>query len=228
MLKPYYRFMCKRPCSNDDYLPTFNRPNVTLVDVSASRGVERMTAKGLVANGKEYPVDCVVFASGFEISPRDQRAGWGIDAIEGRNRVSLYDHWASGYKTFHGMTSHGFPNQFFTGFTQGAVSANTTSMYEQQAEHIAYIVRAALERGATTVEPSREAEQRWVQTIRDTTIASSFLEECTPGYYNNEGGGEGGIRSALGEPYGLGFYAFEELLRKWRDEGDLAGLVLET
>ena len=78
-LKPYYRFMCKRPCSNDDYLPTFNRPNVTLVDVSASKGVERMTEKGIVANGVEYEVDCVIFASGFEISPRDQRAGWGID-----------------------------------------------------------------------------------------------------------------------------------------------------
>ncbi|HXK22887.1 MAG TPA: NAD(P)/FAD-dependent oxidoreductase [Myxococcota bacterium] len=225
-LKPYYRFMCKRPCSNDDYLPTFNRPNVTLVDVSASRGVERMTAKGLVAEGVEYPVDCVVFASGFEISPRDQRAGWGIEVIEGRNRVSLYDHWAHGYKTFHGMTSHGFPNQFFTGFTQGAVSANTTSMYEQQAEHIAYIVGEARRRGVRIVEPTQEAEDRWVQTIRDTAIPSDFLEQCTPGYYNNEGGGDGGIRSALGEPYGPGFYAFDKLLQEWRDDGRLEGLVL--
>ena len=66
------------------------------------------------------------------------------------------------------------------------------------------------------------------QTIRDTTIASNFLEECTPGYYNNEGGGDGGIRSALGEPYQPGFYAFEKLLQEWRDEGDLKGLVLST
>ena len=199
-LKPYYRFMCKRPCSNDDYLPTFNRPNVTLVDVSASKGVERMTEKGIVANGVEYEVDCVIFASGFEISPRDQRAGWGIEAIEGRNGLSLYDHWAKGYKTFHGMTSHGFPNQFFTGFTQAGMGANTTAMYEQQAEHIAYLISEALERGAKTVEPSQEAEDQWVQTIRDTTIPSNFLEECTPGYYNNEGGGDGGIRSALASP----------------------------
>src|SRR5262245_19140032 len=227
-LKPYYRFMCKRPCSNDEYLPTFNRPNVTLVDVSASKGVERVTAKGLVANGIEYEVDCVIYASGFEISPRDPRAGWGIEVIEGRNRVSLYDHWGKGYKTLHGMTSHGFPNHFFTGFTQGGVGANTTAMYEQQAEHIAYIISEALKRGATTVEPTQEAQDQWVQTIRDSTIPSTFLEECTPGYYNNEGGGDGGIRSALGEPYGLGFYALGKLLREWRDKGDLEGLVLGT
>lgn len=226
-LKPYYRFMCKRPCSNDDYLPTFNRPNVTLIDVSASKGVERMTEKGIVANGVECLVDCVIFASGFEISPRDQRAGWGIETIEGRSGLSLYDHWAQGYKTFHGMTSHGFPNQFFTGFTQAAVGANTTAIYQQQAEHIAYIISEASRRGAKTVEPSQEAEDQWVQTIRDTTIPSDFLEQCTPGYYNNEGGGDGGIRSALGEPYGPGFYAFDRLLKEWRDKGDLEGLVLE-
>jgi cyclohexanone monooxygenase len=225
-LKPYYRFMCKRPCSNDDYLPTFNRPNVTLVDVSGSKGVERLTARGIVANGVEYPLDCIVFASGFEISPRDQRAGWGIEAIEGRGGASLYEHWAQGYQTFHGMTSHGFPNQLFTGFTQAAVGANTTAIYEQQAEHIAYLIREALKRGATTLEPSQEAEAEWVRTIRETTIASNFLEECTPGYYNNEGGGDGGIRSALGEPYQPGFYAFGKLLQEWRAKGDLAGLVL--
>src|SRR5262249_52033667 len=112
-LKPYYRFMCKRPCSNDDYLPTFNRPNVTLVDVSGAQGVERITPKGIVANGKEYEVDLIIYASGFEISPRDQKAGWGISPIAGRNGVSLYDHWGNSFKTFHGMTSHNFPNQFF-------------------------------------------------------------------------------------------------------------------
>jgi cyclohexanone monooxygenase len=126
------------------------------------------------------------------------------------------------------MTSHGFPNQFFTGFSQGGVSANTTSMYEQQGEHIAYIIREAMARGAATVEPSRQAQDDWCRIIRETaSSATQFAEECTPGYYNNEGGGGGeGIRSNLGEPYGPGFYAFERLLREWRDEGDLAGLVL--
>jgi cyclohexanone monooxygenase len=228
-LKPYYRFMCKRPCSNDDYLPTFNRPNVELVDVSAAKGVERLTATGIVANGVEYPVDCIIYASGFEISTEISRR-YGIDAIEGRDGVSLYDHWGKGFQTFHGMTSHGFPNQFFTGFTQAGVGANNTAMYDQQGTHIAYVISEALGRGAVTVEPSRAAQDEWVRAIRETTPpAGDFAEQCTPGYYNNEGGGGGeGIRSPLGEPYGPGFYAFDALLRDWREDGGMAGLVLGT
>jgi cyclohexanone monooxygenase len=100
-LKPYYRFLCKRPCSNDEYLPTFNRPNVTLVDVSASKGVERATEKGLVAGGVEFEVDCIIYASGFEITTEIHRR-YAIEAIEGRGGLSLFDHWAEGYKTLHG------------------------------------------------------------------------------------------------------------------------------
>jgi len=226
-LKPYYRFLCKRPCSNDEYLPAFNRPNVTLVDVSASKGVERATRKGLVANGIEYEVDCIIYASGFEITTEISRR-YSIDAIQGRDRVSLFDHWRDGYRTFHGMTSRGFPNQFFTGFTQVGISANIAANYELQGEHIAYIISEALARGATTVEPSRQAQDDWCRTIRETAVSNAqFERECTPGYYNNEGGGGGeGIRSHLGEPYGPGFYAFADLLKQWRDKGDLDGLVL--
>jgi cyclohexanone monooxygenase len=226
-LKPYYRFLCKRPCSSDEYLPTFNRPNVTLVDVSESKGVERLTGNGVIADGVEYAVDCVIFASGFEISTEISRR-YAMDAIEGRDGVSLFDHWRDDYKTLHGITSHGFPNQFHTGFIQGGVSANTTAMFEQQAKHIAYIISEALERKATTVEPSLEAQDSWVTTIRELAIDNSAFEvSCTPGYYNNEGGGGGeGIRSFLGEPYSPGFYAFDDLLKEWRDKGDLDGLVL--
>ncbi|ORB75190.1 flavin-containing monooxygenase [Mycobacterium scrofulaceum] len=226
-LKPYYRFLCKRPTTNDDYLQTFNRPNVTLVDVSASKGVERATAKGLVANGIEYEVDCIVYASGFEITTEISRR-YSIDTIEGRGGVSLFDHWRDGYKTLHGMTSRGFPNQFFTGFTQVGISANIAANYELQGEHIAYIVAQALARGARTVEPTEAAQGQWCETIRDTAVdTGQFDSECTPGYYNNEGGGGGeGIRSHLGEPYGPGFYAFGDLLADWRERGDLDGLVL--
>ncbi|ORW09986.1 flavin-containing monooxygenase [Mycobacterium kyorinense] len=228
-LKPYYRFLCKRPCSNDEYLTTFNRPNVTLVDVSSSKGVEKATEKGLVANGVEYEVDCIIYASGFEITTEISRR-YSIDTIEGRDGLSLFDYWHDGYKTLHGMTSVGFPNQFFTGFTQVGISANIAANYELQGEHIAYIIAEALARGATTVEPSREAQDAWCRTIRETAIDNSaFDAQCTPGYYNNEGGGGGeGIRSHLGEPYGPGFYAFGDLLAEWRAKGDLDGLVLGT
>ncbi|BBZ50138.1 NAD(P)/FAD-dependent oxidoreductase [Mycobacterium heidelbergense] len=230
-LKPYYRFLCKRPCTNDDYLQAFNRPNVTLVDVSSTKGVERATANGLVANGIEYELDCIIYASGFEITTEISRR-YSIDTIEGRDGQSLFDHWRNGYKTFHGMTSRGFPNQFFTGFTQVGISANIAANYELQGEHIAYIISEALARGAATVEPTRAAQDEWCAAIRETAIDNSAFDlECTPGYYNNEGGGAGapegeGIRSHLGEPYGPGFYAFGELLAEWRDEGDLDGLVL--
>jgi hypothetical protein len=111
--------MCKRPCSNDEYLPTFNRPNATLVDVSESKGVERLTQTGIVTNGVEYEVDCIIFASGFEISAEISRR-YAMDTIEGRDGLSLFDHWADGYKTLHGITSRGFPNQFFTGSSRAA------------------------------------------------------------------------------------------------------------
>lgn len=227
-LKPYYRYMCKRPCSSNDYLETFNRPNVTLVDVSASKGVERVTEKGLIANGQEYEVDCIVFASGFEISSQDQAVASGIEAIDGRGGLSLYDHWREGYRTFHGMSSHGFPGLFFTGFTQGGVNASVTAIYDQQAEHIAYIISQTLARGAATVEPTREAQDDWVRTIRELAPPDTFFRECTPGYYNNEGGGTGGIRPAVGEPYAPGFYAFDELLQQWRANGEMEGMTVES
>ena len=196
--------------------------------MAESKGVERLTEKGIVANGVEYEVDCVIFASGFEISTEISRR-YAMDAIEGRDGLSLFDHWRDGYKTLHGMTSRGFPNQFHTGFIQGGVSANTTAMFEQQAEHIAYIIAEAVKRRATTVEPSKEGQDAWVQApsgnSRSTT--SAFDLSCTPGYYNNEGRGsaKASARSSA-ITTSPGFYAFDELLAEWRDKGDLDGLVL--
>ncbi|MFD4354368.1 flavin-containing monooxygenase [Nocardia sp. NPDC058518] len=223
-LKPYYRFLCKRPCFNDQYLPTFNRENVTLVDVAKTKGVERITARGIVADGVEHEVDCIIFASGFEITT-DLDRRFGIAPFAGRDGHSLYEHWGDGYQTLHGLTTRGFPNLFFTGFLQGGVTASTTDMFDQQAEHIAYILKQAVDTGVTTVEPTAEAVQEWVTTVRETAVDNStFQRECTPGYYNNEG--EKNIRSHLGEPYWPGFYAFGDLLRTWRDSGDLPGLEL--
>ncbi|MEU8896052.1 NAD(P)/FAD-dependent oxidoreductase [Nocardia sp. NPDC048505] len=225
-LKPYYRFLCKRPCFSDEYLPTFNRDNVTLVDVSETKGVERITAHGVRAHGVEHEVDCLVFASGFEITT-DLDRRLGIAPFTGRAGRSLYDHWATGYRTLHGLTTSGFPNIFFTGFLQGGVTASTTDMFDQQAGHIAYILAHALESGAATVEPTAEAVDRWCATVRETAVDNSvFQRECTPGYYNNEG--EKQIRSHLGEPYWPGFYAFEDLLEAWRATGELPGLRLGT
>ena len=214
--------------SNDEYLPTFNRPNVTLVDVSESKGVERLTEKGSSPTASSTRSTASIFASGFEISTEISRR-YAIDAIEGRDGLSLFDHWHDGYKTLHGMTSRGFPNQFFTGFIQGGVSANTTAMFEQQAEHIAYIIAEALKRGATTVEPSQEGQDAWVRTIRELAIDNSAFElACTPGYYNNEGrgGGEGINGSFLGDFYSPGLLRVRRPAERVARQGRPDGLVL--
>ncbi len=232
-LKVWYRFLCKRPLSNDDYYDTFNKPNVKLIDVSETQGLERMTENGFVANGEEYEIDCMIFASGFEVtSDLDRR--WGIDTFEGRDGVSIYDHWRDGYKTFHGVMTTQFPNQYYIGYFQGGVNATTTEQYGQQGYHIAYIISEALKRGATAVEPSEQAQRDYVNHLRETAVdMTAFVEQCPPGYYNNEGqkytdeNGEQKYRSFLGEAYGLGWDAFEQWMREWREKGELEGLVLQ-
>ncbi|MDD9932361.1 MAG: NAD(P)/FAD-dependent oxidoreductase [Myxococcales bacterium] len=224
-LKPYYNFLCKRPLSHNDFYDAFNRPNVKLLDVSATQGVERLTERGIVANGQEHEVDCVVFASGFEVTSKlEQR--WAIEPFEGRDGRSIYEHWEDGYKTFHGMTTHGFPNFFVIAFTQGGLNANITLTFETQAEHIAYIIAQAKKRDATTVECSEKAQDGWIRHVRETQLdMSQFASICPPSYLNNEG--EDQLRWYLGEIYGPGFYAFDALIREWREQGDMAGLVVK-
>jgi cyclohexanone monooxygenase len=220
-LKPWFRFHCKRPLSSDTYYPTFNRPNVHLVDVSATKGVERLTENGFVHEGKEHPIDLLICASGFEVTS-DLDLRWGIDEIRGRNGVSLYDHWADGYKTLHGVTSRGFPNQFFTGYIQGGLYATTVEQFHRQGHHIAWIISQALKRGITAVEPTQAAQDAWVQTVAPSTAFSQYLQsECPPSYLNNE---SGKFRYYLGEFYLGGFAAFEQLLKDWRDQGAFEGM----
>jgi cation diffusion facilitator CzcD-associated flavoprotein CzcO len=220
ILKPYYRFLCKRPCSNDDFYSTFNRPNVSLIDVSATQGLEQMTENGFVHNGEEYPIDCFILASGFEMTSNLKKR-WGIDVVEGRDGVSIYDYWDDGYQTLHGMTSHGFPNQFYIGFIQGGLNASTTETFSKHGQHIAYLIKEAMARDIT-LEPTKAAQDAWVKKIRDTGLdMEAFARQCTPGYYNNEG--EKKFRWYLGETYGPGWEVFQELIEHWRKQGDLEG-----
>jgi cyclohexanone monooxygenase len=224
-LKPWYRQFCKRPTFNDEFLPTFNRPNVTLVDVSAAKGVERITKTGVVANGVEYPVDCIIYASGFEISTAFRRR-IGFE-IAGRDGLSLYDYYKDGFRTLHGHSSRNFPNWFYIGVGQNGLSVNMTAMFDDQARHIAYIIQEAKARGAVTVEPTAEAEEAWVEVIRSVAIANrDFQNACTPGYYNNEGGERSG--GLNGQTYTPGINKFNALLAEWREKGDLAGLELRS
>jgi cyclohexanone monooxygenase len=222
-LKPWYRQFCKRPTFNDEYLPTFNLPNVELIDVSAAKGVERVTRKGVVANGKEYEVDCIIYASGFEISTAFKRR-IGIE-INGEGGKSLFDHFADGFKTLHGFSTRGFPNWFYIGISQNALSVNMTAMFDEQAKHIAYIIKETQTRGGVTVQPTQEAQDAWVDLIAKLQINNrAFLEACTPGYYNNEGSARAGLGAGIYTP---GINAFNKLLVEWRNKGDMKGLEIQ-
>jgi cation diffusion facilitator CzcD-associated flavoprotein CzcO len=225
-LKPYYRFMCKRPLSNNDFYPAFNQPNVTLVDVSGTKGLEAMTETGFVANGEEHAIDCMIFASGFEVTS-DLERRWGIDFVEGVDGESIYDHWREGPKTLHGTMTHGFPNQFFIGYIQGAANSSVTEQFGEQGRHIAYVIAEAMQRGATRVETTQEAQDSYVKTFEEIEVDSSiFLNECTPSYFNNEG--EKKPRWALFRAWGRGWDDFQTMVAEWRGKGDLAGLALTT
>jgi cyclohexanone monooxygenase len=221
-LKPYYRQFCKRPCFHDDYLETYNRPTVQLIDTEG-RGVERITEKGVVANGVEYEVDCIIYATGFEVgTDYTRRAGYDV---VGRGGVSLKQRWADGIKTLHGMHTRGFPNLFIIQNAQSGFTANFPHMLDEQSKHLSYIVQEARKADVRTVEVSEQAEAEWVETILKLAMNNrQFLESCTPGYYNNEG--KPGDRSLQNGFYGGGAVGFIKLIQEWRDKGDLEGLEL--
>jgi cation diffusion facilitator CzcD-associated flavoprotein CzcO len=233
LLKPWYRYQCKRPTSNDEYYQTFNRPNVKLIDVSETQGVERLTEKGFIANGVEYEVDCLMFASGYEVtSDLDRR--WGIPVFEGRDGLSMYDNWNGGYKTLHGMMTHGFPNLFTTGYYQGGLNSTLTFNFEAQVEHMTYIMKHVLDKGAASAEVSKEAQDAWIRHMRETEVdRTEWIHDCTPSYFNNEGkpdvdeDGNEKYRFYLGELYGPGWDAFMKVLSDWRANGELEGLVIK-
>jgi len=222
-LKPWYRQFCKRPCFHDEYLETYNRPNVTLVDTEG-KGVQRLTKNGVVVGDTEYELDCLIFATGFEVGTTYTRRA-GYDII-GRNGVSLSDKWANGMRTFHGLQSSGFPNCFFLGFTQTAVTVSVPHALNEQARHVTFVLDEARRRGATTVEATPEAERAWLDEMRDKAkLAERFYASCTPGYYNNEGN-LGNPNGFFAGSYGAGPITFFEKLRAWREDGELAGVEL--
>ncbi|MCB2014595.1 MAG: NAD(P)/FAD-dependent oxidoreductase [Sphingobium sp.] len=224
-LKAWYGHLCKRPTFNDQYLDTFNRPNVTLVDTADTQGVERVTENGVVANGVEYPLDCLILSTGFEqASSYDLRLA--VD-IFGRDGESLYDHWGQGMRTLHGHSVHGFPNWFFIGASQVGVTFNFVAVVEPVAEHVAHIIAEAQRQGAETVEATAEAEEAWVKEVKKNMLNLDFLDACTPGYYNNEGKFREATATFWGDWYYGGLFHFIDMLADWRKAGDMEGMTVE-
>jgi cyclohexanone monooxygenase len=221
-LKPWYRQLCKRPCFHDEYLQAFNDPHTHLVDTDG-QGVERITERGVVVGGQEYELDCIIYASGFEVGTDYTRRS-GFDMV-GRNGEKLSEHWAGGMMSLHGIHVHGFPNAFVVGPTQGAnLISNIPHNLTEAGETIATIISHANEVGAAEIEVTAEAEEAWVAKLEAGGRTFGGDPTCTPGYYNFEGKDPGrrGRLNSLGYPDGP--VAYFEYIDAWRTSGDFEGL----
>jgi cyclohexanone monooxygenase len=221
-LKAWYRQLCKRPCFHDEYLQAFNNPNTHLVDTDG-RGVSLVTETGVVVAGRSYPLDCIIYASGFEVgTPYERRAGF---EVTGRDGVTLSSRWASGMRSLHGIHVRSFPNLLFVQPTQGAnLISNVPHNITDSALTIAAVVQHAVGGGFAAVEPSQAAEDAWVELLLSGPGSMIGGPDCTPGYYNNEGHDTGAF---LGRGYPYGPSAYFAYIDKWRTSGTFDGLEFQ-
>ncbi len=229
IIKPYYRYLCKRPCFHDEYLPAFNNANVTLIGCPA--GIERITGQGPVVDGKQYEVDCIIYGTGFEaeLTPVYRRAG---HEVVGRGGVTLAEKWADGASSLFGIMSRGFPNLFIMPAPgqQAVVTVNYTQLAVLGAEFVGGAVGLLEERGVEVFDVSAEAEEAWTQKIVDSYVdGSAVMSACTPSRINNEGHPEA-LNPRNGN-YGRGmgdWFGYRDLLEQWLEAGTFQGLELEV
>jgi cation diffusion facilitator CzcD-associated flavoprotein CzcO len=227
ILKPYYRYLCKRPCFHDEYLQAFNNPNVTLVDCPS--GIDRVTEAGPVVGGQQIEVDCLIYGTGFEaeLTPLQRRAG---HEIVGRGGTTLAEKWADGAASLFGMMSRGFPNMFVMPAPgqQAVVTVNYTQLAVLGAEFVGGAVRILDERGVLAFVVAAEAEEAWGQKIVDSFVdASGVMSACTPSRINLEGNPQ--AMNPRNGNYGRGlgdWFGYRELLEQWLEQGDCEGLEL--
>jgi cyclohexanone monooxygenase len=219
-LKPYYHYFCKRPGFHDEYLQSFNQPNVSLVDTKG-KGVERITEKGVVVAGQEYPIDCLIFATGFEYLA-DYTREFGIEIVGPAGR-SLSTHWAQGARTLYGVQTDGFPNFLLVSLVQAGAAINYLMTASEQVEHITYIIDHCLRSGLRTVQPTTDAVDAWVaEVIAAAKGRRAFLDQCTPGYYNFEG--KASASFGLNEFYLGPPLEYISRLALWRAAGTFPGM----
>ncbi|MFT6583452.1 MAG: cyclohexanone monooxygenase [Alphaproteobacteria bacterium] len=210
-LKPYYTYGCKRPAFHDEFLPAFNLPHVTLVD-TAPLGVSEINAKGVVHDGKEYPVDVLVYATGFQ-----WMATATFEMIKGQGGRSLREKWqAEGTKTFLGLHSHGFPNLFVMSGPQGGGGQfNFTRGIEAHTDYVTWMLETLRERGPSVVDITKESETEYAAHCRDVDLATRPLRDCVS-YYNGEGKADPGSLAYYGGP------------QKWLERRDAAQATMDV
>jgi cation diffusion facilitator CzcD-associated flavoprotein CzcO len=221
-LKAWYRQLCKRPCFHDAYLQAFNEPGAHLVDTDG-QGVETITETGFVVASVEYEVDCIIYASGFEVGTEyTRRAGFDLT---GRDGLKLSEAWSEGMKSKHGIHVHGFPNAFFVQPTQGAnLISNVPHNLTESGRTIAMTIKHALDRGAKQIEVMPEAQAAWVELLLTGMGRMMGAPDCTPGYYNNEGQNPGPA-ARLNVGYPAGATAYFKYIDAWRSSGAFEGLA---
>lgn len=221
-LKPWYRQLCKRPCFHDEYLQSFNNPNTHLVDTDG-KGVERIDETGVWVNGTHYELDCLVIASGFEVgTPYTRRSGYDV---EGKNNVTLSSYWEDGMRSLHGIHVNNFPNLFILGPSQGAnLISNIPHNYVANSVVIASTIAHAMKKDAKEIEVTEDAENHWIDFITSSQRGLRGGNDCTPGYYNNEGGPMGRREQLNSSGHPGGPVAYFEYIEQWRLSGDFAGL----
>jgi cation diffusion facilitator CzcD-associated flavoprotein CzcO len=180
-LKPWYMFMCKRPCFDDEYLPAYNRPNTHLVDTKG-KGITEINEKGVVFEGVTYPVDVLIYATGFEV----QKTGI-YNQIVGKAGVEINETYKDGLRTLFGVHTHGYPNLFIMGGYQASFQFNLTFMLQCQGDHIAECIKYARDHNCREIDVTPETEEWWVQEVIDHRGKTTRNQDCTPGYYNFEG-----------------------------------------
>ena len=223
-LKPYWGKHCKRVCFHDDYLPAFNRPNVHLVDTEG-RGVEAITRDGLVFDGVEYPVDLLIYASGFEVTT-DLYHRLGFDP-KGRDGVALSQRWAEGAHTLHGVLASGFPNMLLISLVQGGFGTNFSHLLSESAKHVARIVEACIDQGIVVIEPEEAAEEEWLALLLGVGMGNArYFQTCTPSFYNSE---QQAIdsRAVRNLTYTGSLLEYVGYLERWRDEPEFPGVTVQ-
>ncbi|KAI3396947.1 hypothetical protein diail_11560 [Diaporthe ilicicola] len=241
-LKPWYPTWCKRPGFHDEYLDTFNLPNVHLVDIADTKGISGASAKGLFVGEKEIELDVLVLSTGFRpiVNLEDPDPGAKSNTIIiGRDSIPMADKWAAkGAATLFGSMTRSFPNLFLSGIVQSAVSPNNTGALDALARHTAYIVTESLRRAddasRVAVEPSAEAEESWSAEVLKYDLYSSPIAVCTPGYFNCElealrpVSEEEELKRRRGSCYLRGLPAFRKVLGDWKTDGQMAGLIVRA